>query len=72
MAGELDVFGQEYAWFLRDHDENIERQRAGGIFGKELAFGAGEIKCAEWLVEVKSPACGADEPWDGNAPAVRA
>src|SRR5689334_6558490 len=33
MAGEPSVFGHQNFWFLRNQDENVEWQRAGGIFG---------------------------------------
>src|SRR5690242_12402344 len=46
MAGEPGVFGQEHSWFLRDYEENVERQSACEIFGDKFAFGASEIEYA--------------------------
>src|SRR5207237_6458186 len=47
VAGEFGVLGHEHGRLLRDHHENVEGESARGILGKELAVGAGEIKCAE-------------------------
>src|SRR5215467_1342396 len=71
MAGEPGVFGHKHFWFLRDDDKNVQWQSAGGVLGEKLAFGSGEIECAKRLMKVKGPARAANEPGDGNAPAVR-
>src|SRR5881296_3270251 len=72
MAGEAGVFGHQDFWLLRNHDEDVEWESAGGIFVDELAFGASEIKGAERLMEIKRPTGRADEPGNRNAPAMRA
>ena len=69
IARDARVFGHDRGRIVRAHHEDVERQPfAGGI---ESALGAGEIKGTERLVDEHGPAVRANQPLNGNAPAMR-
>src|SRR5690242_4801094 len=70
MSGDASVFGHHLRRLFCRYNKDVDRQAGFRIIRGELPFRAGEIERAERLMNEHRPSRGADQPLNGNAPAV--
>src|SRR5581483_3511882 len=71
MSNEPDVFRHDCDGIGRRDKEDVERQNSLRRLREKLAFGSGEVKTSEGLVNEHPPPRSSDDPGNRYAAAVR-
>src|SRR5579863_786010 len=70
MTGQAGIFRHRLHWIFRVDNKKIQRKKSGRWNWSELSFGAGKIKTSQRLMNEHRPTGCANQPLNGNAPAV--